>query len=99
MAAFHLGHPRPDAIARQPTPHEHDVAVQPRDAVAAVGERLDVELELLISLDGRGHGPSVAARNRSPAARAYDGRVPSVTFSVCSEPPRRTVRVTVSPGS
>src|SRR5829696_1890005 len=73
MAAFHFGHTRPDAIARQPTPHEHDEAVQPRDAVAAVGERLDVELELLILGDGRRHaGEPSGAAVRSGAAGGRD---------------------------
>ena len=44
----------------QPAAHEDDEAVQAGDAVAAVRERLDLELELLVLLDGGGHGASLA---------------------------------------
>ncbi len=50
-AALDLRHARADAVAGQPAPDEDDEAVRARDAVAAVGERVDVELELLPSLD------------------------------------------------
>ena len=40
-------HPRADAVAGHGALHEHDVAVQARDAGAAVGERLDGQLELV----------------------------------------------------
>ena len=33
-------------VAREPAADEDDEAVQPRDAVPAVGERLDLEIEL-----------------------------------------------------
>ena len=46
-AALHLRHAGADGVARQPAAHEDDEPVQARDAVAAVGERVDVELELL----------------------------------------------------
>ena len=46
--ALHLRHARAHAIARKPAPDEDDEAVQARDAVAAVGERVDLELELLV---------------------------------------------------
>ena len=52
----------------QPAPHEHDESVQPRDAVAAVRERVDGELELLILGDGRGHARTVSSAGSSPGA-------------------------------
>ena len=61
MVALHLRHARAHAIAGKPATHEHDVAVQPRDAVAAVRKRLDVELDDVVTLDGSGHLPRVAA--------------------------------------
>jgi hypothetical protein len=60
VVPLHLRHARAHAVARQAAAHEDDVAVQPRDAVAAVCERLDVELDLLVSRDGRSHRPRVA---------------------------------------
>ena len=54
-AAFHLRHPRADAVAGQATANEDDEAVQASDAVPAVGERVDLELELLPLPNGRGH--------------------------------------------
>ncbi len=48
-AALHLGHARADPVARQAAAHEDDESVQARDAVAAVGERVDPELELLVA--------------------------------------------------
>jgi hypothetical protein len=56
VAALDLRDPRPDAVARQPTPHEDDEAVQPRDSVPPEGERVDIELELVAFRDGRSHG-------------------------------------------
>ena len=44
-----------DRVAGQAAPDEDDESVQPRDAVAAVGERVDVELELLTGADRGGH--------------------------------------------
>jgi hypothetical protein len=55
VAALDLRHPRPDAVAGEPSPHEDDEAVEPRDSIAAVCERVDVELELVALGDGRGH--------------------------------------------
>ena len=71
----------------KPAPDEDDEAVQARDAVPAVGERVDLELDLLVQLHRRGHrrrvlsGDVAAARcaptpaapiERDPAER--DGR-------------------------
>ena len=55
VAALHLGDAGTDEIAGKPAADEEDEALQPRDAVAAKGERLDPELELLFFRDGRGH--------------------------------------------
>ena len=46
-AALHLRHASAHTIARKPAPDEDDEPVQACDAVAAVGERVDAELELL----------------------------------------------------
>ncbi len=56
VAALHVRHARAHRVAGQTALDEEHEPVQPRDAVAAVGERVDVELELLILGDGRGHG-------------------------------------------
>ena len=66
-AALHLRHPRPHRVARQATADEDDEPVQARDAVAAVGERVDAELELLTDADGGGHeGAERSARTGDP---------------------------------
>ena len=62
VAALDLRHARADAVARQPAPDEDDESVQPRDAVPAVGERVDLELDLLVHPDGNGHRLRVSAR-------------------------------------
>ena len=53
--ALHLRHAGPHGVAGEAAADEDDEAVMPRDAVAAVGERVDAELELLTLGDGRGH--------------------------------------------
>src|SRR6185312_5860212 len=74
---------RPDAVAGQPAADEDDEAVEPGDAVAAEGERLDVELELLPFADWRGH-----ARHRSgtdlpvPRMERQDERPARLLFEV-----------------
>src|SRR5262245_35814883 len=77
VAALHLRHARAHGVARQAAPHEDDEAVQPRDAVPAVRERVDRELELLVPRDGCGHvGPGYsgyAARLASGAAGSRTG--------------------------
>ena len=55
VAALHLRHARAHGVARQPGAHEDDEAVEARDAVPAEGERVDLELELLVPLHRRGH--------------------------------------------
>ena len=57
VAALDLRHAGPHRVTRQATPDEHDEPVQPRDPVAAVGERVDRELELLVLGHRRGHAP------------------------------------------
>ena len=65
MAALDLRDPRAHAVAGEPSPHEDDEAVEPRDAVAAERERVDVELELLSLRHRRGHAPTVTALRES----------------------------------
>ena len=60
VTPLHLRDPRANLVARQPTTHEHHEAVHPGDAVPAVGERLDLELELVVPGERRGHRPTVA---------------------------------------
>ena len=61
-----------DAVAGDAAAHEDDVAVQPRDAVAAVGEVVDAEVQLGAALGARrgggrrGHGSE--ARSHSSSA-------------------------------
>src|SRR5256885_16302494 len=61
VTAVDIRAPRPGSVAGEPASHEDDEAVEPRDAVAAVRERLDVELELLSLCHRRGHAPTVAS--------------------------------------
>ena len=61
VAALDLRDPGAHAVARETPPHEDDEAVEPRDAVAAERERVDVELELLPLRHRRGHAPTVAS--------------------------------------
>ena len=70
-AALHLGDAGAHRVAGQAAADEDDEAVQARDAVAAVGERVDVELELLTVADRGGHDgaePS-GVRSASTAGR------------------------------
>ena len=69
VRALHLRHARAHAIARQAAAHEDDEPVEARDAVAAVRERLDVELELLILRHRRGHRGTVTTKTSDAAAR------------------------------
>ena len=61
VVALHLRHTRAHGVAGQPALDEDDEAVQARDAVAAVGERVDLELELFVDGDRRGHATSIGA--------------------------------------
>ena len=60
VAPLHLRHARPHAVAREAAADEDDVAVQPRNTVAAVREGLDVELDFIVTPNGSGHGTTVA---------------------------------------
>jgi hypothetical protein len=61
MAALDLRHPGANRVAWKSTADEDDEAIEPGDAVAPVGERVDVELELLVLGDGGGHRVRLAA--------------------------------------
>src|SRR4051794_592851 len=94
VTALDLRHTRPHGVAGKAAPHEDDEAVQPRDAVSAVRERVDRELELLVPRNGCGHeGPGYsgyAARLASAAGRRtgwFDRKTSSgstVAFTVWS---------------
>ena len=78
VVPLHLRHPRAHSVAGEASPDEDDEAVQPGNAVAAESERVDLELELLVSLDRGGHRPSVAtvsARHRDRAEHGQGGDV------------------------
>ena len=86
VVPLHLGHAGADEVAGQPAPDEEDEAVEPRDPVPAVGERVDAELELLVERDGRGHsatlawpltGPNSRVLGRACATRGQAGVRPS----------------------
>ena len=66
VAPLDLRDARANGVARQPAADEDHEPVQPRDAVAAVGERVDPELDLIVDADGSSHAPMV--RNASLAA-------------------------------
>ena len=81
-AALDLRHPRTHPVARKPAADEDDEAVQARDAVAAVRERVDLQLELVVPLHRRGHRSEgscaslrVAARHRNGAEHRQADRV------------------------
>ena len=74
MVALHLCDTRADDVAGKPVADEHDEAVQTRDAVAAVRERLDPEVELLVCSHRRGHPTSIGTRE--PLGRGASPTVP-----------------------
>ena len=53
VVPLHLRDIRANGVAGQPAAHEDDEAVQAARRRAAVGERVDLELELVVGLDGR----------------------------------------------
>jgi hypothetical protein len=55
VVPLHLRHTRAHRVAWQAAPHEDDEAVEPRDSVPAVRERVDMELELLTGRYRRSH--------------------------------------------
>ena len=86
---LHLRDASANPVAGQAAPDEDDEAVQARDAVAAVRERLDVELELLVLGDGRGHEATLAERwkvTRDDALGVDPGRKrPVLAAASCEE--------------
>ena len=60
MPALHLRHPGADRVARKPAADEDDEPVEPADAVAAEGKRIDLELDLLVTLYRSGHRSRLA---------------------------------------
>src|SRR5581483_3401498 len=77
VTALHLRDPRADAVAWEPAADEDDEPVEPRDAVPAVRERVDPELDLLVACDRRrGHPPRLTNAEQVEArleARDLDG--------------------------
>ena len=61
MTALHFRDAGAHGVTGKPGAHEDDEAVQARDTVPAEGERVDLELELLVACDGRRHPRRVAA--------------------------------------
>ena len=59
---LHLRYARANDVPGQPAADEDDEAVQPRDAVAAVRERLDPEVELVVEFHRRGHESRIRRR-------------------------------------
>ena len=77
VVPLHLRDAGADPVSRKPAPHEDDVAVQACDAVPAVSEGLDVELDDVVTPDGSGHGTTVATpipkRRATRRAEAREG--------------------------
>jgi hypothetical protein len=69
VTPLHLRDARANRVARKTVADEDDEAVQPSDPVAPIGERVDVELELLVLCDRRGHAPIVAALRTAAGSR------------------------------
>ena len=61
----------------KPGAHEDDEPVEPRDAVPAEGERVDLELELLVALHRRSHQPSLVGAAAHAGRRERPRRDPS----------------------
>ena len=56
----------------RPAPDEDDEAVEARDPVPAVGERVDPELELLVALHRRSHALRLQAEERQAGLEPHD---------------------------
>src|ERR671931_128913 len=82
---LHLRDPGAYAVAREAAAHEDDEAVQARDPVAAVRERLDVELDLVVLRDRRGHAWQ-GTQSSAPASWATS---PAWTSTVAGRAPSR----------
>ena len=72
-AALHLRHPRTDAVAREPAADEDDEPVEARDAVAAVGERVDLKLDFVVHLHRGGHAPQGTSGDVAAAGSHHAG--------------------------
>ena len=70
VRALDFRHARANTIAGQSAAHEDDEPVETCDAVAAVRERLDVELEFLILCYRRGHRRTLTTKTSAAAAGA-----------------------------
>ena len=70
VVSLHLRHAGADDVSRQAVADEDDEAVQARDPVAAVGQRLDPEVELVVPANRRGHAWSIGADLAAPTRRA-----------------------------
>ena len=68
VAALDLRDSRANGVARQTAADEDDEPVQARDAVAAVGERVNVKLEFLIPGDGSGHAAQATGALPNPGS-------------------------------
>jgi hypothetical protein len=74
IAALALVHDRPHAVARDGARDEHDVPAvsQPRDALAAIRERVDLELELIPAVGPHRQGwPTSSSRRAFWAWRRF----------------------------
>src|SRR5207253_5751193 len=60
VVALDLGDASLDGVAGKASADEDDEPVEPRDAVPAVSEGIDLELELLVLRNRRGHAASVS---------------------------------------
>ncbi len=88
VTPLHLGHARPDPVARKAGAHEDDEPVEPRDPVAAECERVDPELELLVALHRRSHHVSLDGCAQPAAERPPE---------VPAEQPAQNRHTSVSP--
>ena len=68
VPALNLRHAGAHGVAGKAGADEDDEAVEPRDAVPAEGERVDRELELLVTLYGGGHPASLDGERREPSS-------------------------------
>ena len=76
VAALALVHDRAHAVARDRAGDEHDVAAvaQPRDALAAEGERVDAQLELVAPLRARQGAAEAASETPDSPGASEHGR-------------------------
>ena len=91
VRALGLPDHRPHAVAGHGAGHEHDVAVAARDAVAAVGERVDRQLQLVAArrpgLGGGGGHPSTVACARPRSAPSCGSRCAARGRAPAAAPP------------